>query len=105
MIKIIKETIQRIKYGCTDRETWNIDLELANFLLPRLKRYKQISMGYPSKYTEKAWNEILDTMIEGFELVKKHNTVDNMFILGHKNKRKIEKAYELISIHFKNLWW
>src|SRR5271154_326089 len=70
-IKSFKRSIrfwwQRRIRGWDDSQTWSLDHSLAKLILPRLKRFQELSIGRPSDMTEKKWNDILDEMIFGFE--------------------------------------
>jgi hypothetical protein len=35
--------LQRMEHGFDDSETWSLDCTIANFILPRLKRYLEIA--------------------------------------------------------------
>lgn len=76
-----------------DKETWSLDYTIAQFILPRLIRYKKLNNGVPGiffideegndhimdtdNYTEiasKKWNDTLDKMIWSFdEIVTEKN--------------------------------
>lgn len=88
---------QRAERGFDDTETWGLDVTIAKFILPRLKRFKEISNGIPIGLTQEEWNKILDEIIEGFEIISK----DNMTI----NSEKEQRALKLFSEHYFSLWW
>lgn len=53
-------------------DLWNLDITIANFVLPRLKKFKEENDGYPEREemdTPEKWNEALDKMILAFEYV------------------------------------
>lgn len=59
---------QRIERGFDDSETWSLDTTIIKFILPRLKRFKEIPCGYPSYLnSEEEWDKILQTMIDWME--------------------------------------
>ena len=60
---------QRKERGFDDRELWDLDNTIAQFILPRLKAFKPYTGSYPIGLTEKKWNHILKEMIWSFELV------------------------------------
>ena len=100
------------KQGWTDMDTWSLDCTFAKFMLPRLKRFKEIKNGYPSNiddnpaggYSKKAesiWNKIVDEMIEGFQLMadgKQFGGNDVQF-------KKMNRSLDLFREHFFSLWW
>ena len=86
--------------GFSDTETWNFDYVIASFILPRLKRFREINNGFPEKLGEKGWNKVLDRMIMGFELQVLDKS--NMSDLDYEN---IEDAWKLLSEYRRDLWW
>lgn len=57
-------------------ELWNLDYTIAEFILPRLKKFKKESMGYPDQGemdTPEKWNAALDKMILAFEYILNDN--------------------------------
>lgn len=66
-----KRFFQRIFRGWDDSETWNLDTSLYKWLLPRLKRFKELNNGWPdSKYdTFEDWNNELDKRIKQLEYI------------------------------------
>jgi hypothetical protein len=63
IINRIKYLFRWIKNGFPDSDTWSLDITIAKYTLPRLKRLKELKDGYPSDMTEQQWDEILDKMI------------------------------------------
>jgi hypothetical protein len=59
---------QKIFRGFGDNELWNFDTTIAKYIVPRLKRFKELQHGYPANLKEEEWNEILDQIIYSFEL-------------------------------------
>ncbi len=88
---------QRKKRGFDDSELWNLDHTISKFILPRLKRFKNITMGYPACITEKEWDDTLDTMINAFEYIVKEETDT------HQNE--IKKGLDNFRKYFFNLWF
>jgi len=62
-------TYQKLTRGFSDEVTWDLDYEIAKWVLPRLKRFKELCSGVPSNLTEQEWYGILDKMIVSFELI------------------------------------
>lgn len=86
--------------GFSDTETWNFDYVIASFILPRLKRFREVNCGFPEKLGEKGWNNILDAMIRGFELhvLDKSNMSDLEYEM-------IKEAWKLLGEYHRDLWW
>ena len=104
-LKMLKEC------GFSDTETWSLYSVLSEFVLPRLKRFKKITNGFPSVPTSMGdmtmdkWYEILDKIIFAFDWAL---TSDDMF----ENKKeymngwkKYKEGMELFAEYFRDLWW
>lgn len=98
--RIRKLKKQYKKRGFDDSETWSLDLTIAQFILPRLKRYKEITIGCPASVSFEEWDEILDKMIKSFEIIIKEEGWPN------KEQEKIqEEGLDLFRKYFLGLWW
>lgn len=67
--KWLKKHGQYVAYS----ELWNLSDTICDWIIPRLKAYKQENMGHPMVppvNSEEKWNEALDQMIRSFELAK-----------------------------------
>ena len=83
IFRFFKFVWQRKTKGFDDSETWNLDNTIANFVLPRLKRYKELNGGCPilegfeessDKNDDKMheeWNKIIDRIIFSLERISK----------------------------------
>ena len=67
----IKWFFQRAIRGWADCDTWSFDGYLSKIISQGLKRLKAHKMGYPSRYTEKEWDEVIDCMVRAFETAMK----------------------------------
>lgn len=103
--KYVKQYKQR---GFDDSEIWNLDMSLSLFLLPRLKRLREVIQGYPPicKSFEE-WISILDEIIWMFETYSS----DEYQNYEPKNKQyfeevnqRIEKASELLGKYWTYFW-
>lgn len=115
------------------KETWSLDVTLAKYIIPRLKKFKELENGYLGRDemdTPEKWDEALDKMIQAFEYVidldeywiddPKYDYTDIMF---GKNKEFYEKIKEnkitedirrlaaineglqLFAKYYMSLWW
>ena len=92
---------QRIERGFDDSETWSIRDTIAKFIVPRLKRFREITIAYPGGMTEDEWNIILDKMIRAFELVD-----DSYYdVWTDEQFKEYEEGMTLFKEHFLALWW
>ncbi len=113
----------------SDSEIWNLDYTIAEWIIPRLKKYKKITNGYPpidrKVYSEtkeleditfEDWQNILDEMILAFELsltdpfdeIEKlgFNISDDKFDkFCEERNNKIERGLDLFKYYIQDLWW
>ena len=111
--KRYKKYVKQLKdKGFCDPETWNLDVAMAYFILPRLKRFKELNNGYPGEITPEKWDEVLDKMIFAFDFILNEDDIK----LGKDDFDEAikdwEKAYEkykegmlLFGAYFRHLWW
>lgn len=113
-------------------DLWNLDITIANFVLPRLKKFKKENIGYPGRKemdTPEKWDEALDKMILAFEYIiswddwwlddPKYNYIraeskyDDEYVTKIRNsylaedKRRqvaIREGLELFAKWFRDLW-
>jgi len=69
-----------------DRELWNLDDCISQFLVPRLKAFRADPVSYPMGMTPKRWDYLLGEMIYGFEF-----SVDTAFFDNDKLYRRIKR--------------
>lgn len=86
---------QRKRRGFDDTEAWDLRGTIYKFVLPRLKRYKELSTGYPESLMsvigsypeiittseqnrgEVLWHYFLSEMIYAVEFAVNHETLDD----------------------------
>jgi len=93
------------KNGFSDSETWSLDSTVAEFIIPRLKRFKEVQNGFPAGLTEKSWDVIVDKIIFAFEFhLIRDEWSDNK--LGFDAAyEKYEEGMQLFAKWFHHLWW
>ena len=100
----LKYIWQKLTRGWSDKETWSLDVEFCKWILPRLKRFKKLSISYPSTLrNEKNWDKRLDEMIEGFSLYVKYQ--ESCESIPESDKKKIKKAFTRFAKWHEHLWW
>lgn len=95
------------KHGFSDSETWSLDSVIVEFILPRLKRFKEIHNGFPigGDMTEQKWEEILDKMIFAFEFhTLKYDWSANKPGFDEEYA-KYEEGLQLFAKWIGDLWW
>lgn len=91
---------------CTP-ETWSLYNVIAEFTLPRLKRFREVTAGYPGCFENiEEWYDVLDQIIFAFEWVEKYDNLDGMSQKEIKaNWVKHNKGMKLFVKYFFALWW
>lgn len=128
-----KKWMKKHRLYVNPKETWSLDVNLAKYIIPRLKKFKELNNGYPGiseMDTPEKWDEALDKMIQAFEYVidldeywlddPRYDYTDIMF---GKNKEFYEKIKEnkitedirrlaaineglqLFAKYYMSLWW
>lgn len=84
------------------RDLINLDFTLAQFIIPRLERFKEEAVGWPaiSFETFEDWMVAIDKMIWSF----KYAINDDSFLYDEEKEKRYEEGMELFSRYFRNLW-
>lgn len=70
-------------------------------ILPRLRRFKEVNIGYPGSLTPEAWDEILDKMIAAFAF----GASEERWNADQAEYDKHREGLELFAKYFWDLWW
>jgi hypothetical protein len=101
MLHKIKQIYQKFIRGYSDDEVCDLDHTFCKWVVPRLKLYKRENHGFPSTLTAYAWDNILDEMIEGFEIAQEGYMPWQKQI---ETDQKVLNAYKLFGIWGTHLW-
>lgn len=120
LIRRFQRLYHRIAWGFPESDLWTLYISLAKWILPRLRKLKQIQHGYviiPDKgetykdavekiergeeghYLPK-WNAILDKMILAFEWIAREEQEED----NGKLKREVKEGFDLFHKYFFSLW-
>lgn len=88
---------QRRKWGFDDSDLWNLDMTIAEFALPRIKKFREANFCYPNGTTLEEWNEILDKIIFAFEKITQDKHLEF--------PKEIQEGTELFGKWMQALWW
>lgn len=91
---------QRIERGFDDSETWSLRDTIALFVIPRLKRYQEITKNVLEKDKEMA--DDIDSFINAMELVSRDN--GSCFHTLEEEQKLFEGLKKFPEI-FMSLWW
>ncbi len=116
ILRAIRFWWQRRTRGWDDSDVWSLDVTIAKFILPRLRRLKELNDAYPASLNDSEqfdeesdercmgeWHEKLDKMIESFEMASS-NSID-YYIMSKKQFNKFRWGMSLFAKYYNNLWW
>ena len=66
----IRDLPARLRLGFWPHETWNLDVTIAKFVIPRLRFLRDTNCGHPTHMTEEKWKAIQDEIIWALEMVE-----------------------------------
>jgi len=89
---------QRVERGFDDSETWSLSGTLANFLLPRLKRFNEVDMCL----REDEYKEDMNNFISLLELEIRDDGIRDF---TEEENKTIEKGLDAFKRLFFRLWW
>lgn len=102
-----KHAKQLKERGFSDTETWSLYSPIAQFILPRLKRFKEIARCYPAGLTPEKWDAILAEIIFALDwsltsdeksMEMKKEEVDTAW-------KRYDEGMLLFAKWFRDLWW
>ncbi len=99
--RCVKFFFQRLIHDFDDSETWALDSTIAKFALPRLKRFKEISIATPLECSDQEWDQIVNELIW---LCEQYETGD-VYDLSPEDDARLNEACTLLGKYFRNLWW
>lgn len=97
--EILKTTF---KQGWADDITWSLakDLSIVDFILPRLKRYKEIILSVVAEENIGELESMLNKIIAAFELCQ-----DNVSPFDDDQEKIYNEGMKLFVENFRGLWW
>ena len=108
-----KKHLKQLKdQGFIDSETWSLYGVIAEFILPRLKRFREIIPNYPMGETENSWKEKIDRMIFAFDWILNGESECCRRFVGDEfakeidiGEKKCSEGLKLFAEWFQGLWW
>lgn len=91
---------QRFEFGFDDSETWSLRDTIANFIIPRLERYEEISKDFLIR------DEELISDINKFLIAMKLTARDSgSLILSEEEEKQLDEGLDAFPKIFLSLWW
>jgi len=97
-----RQQIQKSKRGFGDGDLFDFYTTISSFILPRLKRFKEISFSFPVDLKSEEWDKVLDKMILAFELCLDDEIKE--YKEEEKKQKKIKEGLKLFAKWFRHLW-
>jgi hypothetical protein len=96
---------QRKKRGFDDTEVWNLHYTMYQFMIPRLERFRDITISIPSAETVESYNEKLNFIIDSFKARYELYEKCDVSIKEEKEIREnADKAAFLLGMLWFDLW-
>lgn len=113
-IRMLKREIryfwQRVCRGWDDSETWNLDAEISEFILPRLVRLFEITNHAPPydiekkrDFTDAEWLDIRNKIIYALNESRINNP--DSFLHDSEKGKKVEEGLDLLNKYRYSLWY
>lgn len=101
------------------KETWDLSYTIAEFIIPRLKYFKEKSCCYPGTgemNTPEKWDAALDKMIHAFELTLMTDDYYGVWDINtqpykeakhliDQKQAEVDEGLQLFGKWFQALWW
>jgi hypothetical protein len=102
-----KLTWQRLTRGWSDADTWSLDMTIAEFVYPRLVRYKELTEDfcYPFGMTEEEWIDILDDIIYAMWVYSSDERLFDAYEEFDIDWERVERGLKYFGEHFDQLSW
>ena len=91
---------QRLERGFDDSETWSLRDTVAEFIIPRLKRYEEIAQDFLLRDAELIKD--VNCFLEAMELTRRDGGTCNF---TKEEQEKVSKGLEKFPKIFMSLWW
>jgi hypothetical protein len=100
MRRKIKFFWQRLTRGFDDSETWSLDYTFFRWLLPRLKRFREVICCYPCRFNSlEEWQAELDKAIADLEVLQEDGGCSKEYDEAYK------RFMDWFCSRLGNLWW
>lgn len=92
---------QRKVRGWDDSDTWALNGHLAKWLLPRLRRFRELTCGHPPGLTMDEWRVVLGDMIYAMEISER----ELESVVTECDWDRVERGLTAFGERFRDLWW
>ena len=100
--RIRKKQLKRLGRYIQTKDTYNLDMTIAQFIAPRLELFKKVTDCYPSQFDSmEEWYEILEKMIATFKVISCKIGIQR----NEVEKSIINEGLDLFRKYYNELWW
>ena len=99
----LKHFGQRLSRGWDDSDTWNLERVIAAFIIPRLEKFREVTIAHPIDLTPEQWDEVLGKMIFSFRYTL--TRFDEGWVDEPEMHEKYKEGMRLFAEYFDGLWW
>ena len=100
--RIRKKQLKRLGRYVQTKDTYNLDMTIADFIIPRLELFKKITDCYPSQFDSmEEWYEILEKMIAAFKVISCKTGIQR----SEEEKSIVNDGLDLFRKYYNDLWW
>lgn len=86
------------------KETRNLDITIAEFIIPRLELFKKVTDCQPNDLESmNEWYKILDKIIKAFSILSKKFDVN--YNSDFMDNDAINEGLDLFRKYYRSLWW
>lgn len=78
---------------------WDVYLDMAKFILPRLRYFREKNGRWPDRMDPIVWNKKLDAMIRAFEIVLADG------VETQQDQQAVDNGLIEFAKHFRELWY
>ena len=100
--RIRKKQLKKLGKYVSHKDTYNLDITIAQFIVPRLELFKKLTDCYPFQFNSmEEWYKVLDKMIAAFSIISHKTTIQR----HEEEKSIINEGLDLFRKYYNELWW
>lgn len=100
--RIRKMQLKKLGKYIPHSDTYNLDMTIAQFILPRLELFKKLTDCYPHQFDSmEEWYKTLDKMIAAFSIISHKTPIQR----SEEEKSIINEGLDLFRKYYNDLWW
>ena len=102
----IKYFFQKVFRGWSDKETWNLDSGMIEYVYPRLKRLKEVTICYPPDLKDiDEWKKVIDKILHWMDFYRDKLNWDDEFESIDEYNKFFDEGLALFNKYWTHFWW